>query len=219
MEEGRHRKGDRAAALVKAIRAEIISGRLEPGSRLRQEELAKTYASSRMPVREALRTLNAEGLVHFHPNRGAAVASIDPLELRENYEMREVAEGLAIKLAVPRLSNVQIDKAAAVQDQIDSCDLEQFGSLNKEFHLALYEPCERPRLLAHISGLHDIAERYLRFTLTKFDYITRSSKEHRDLVEACYQRNVDLAVSITSSHIVEAGRTLERFLVGKMGTD
>ena len=176
-------------------------------SRLRQEELAKAYASSRMPVREALRTLNVEGLVQFHPNRGAVVSPVDPFELHENYEMRDVSEGLAIRLAIPQLSNAQIDKAAAIQRQIDSCHIDEFGALNKEFHLTLYEPCRRPRLISHISTLHDIAERYLRFTIMTFNYYSRSSEEHRELVDSCYQRNVDRAVSITSSHIIEAGRT------------
>lgn len=212
--EKKARKGDRAADLAFSIRQAIITGEFEPGSPLRQEELAKTYNASRMPVREALRMLNAEGLIRIYPNRSAVVAPIDALELRENYEMREAAERLAVKLAIPQLSNAQIDAAALIQEQIDACEPGAFGALNKQFHQTLYQPCQRPRLLAHISGLHDIAERYLRFTIAKLGYTELSAREHRDLLEACYQRDLERALAITSAHIVEAGRTLERFLSG-----
>lgn len=209
------RKGDRTELLVTEIRQAIIAGALKPGSTLRQEELARAYSTSRMPIREALRVLAGEGLVQLAPNRGAIVAPIDADELRENFEMREAAELLAMRLALPHLSNAQIDKAAALQDRIASADLPEFGRLNKAFHLTLYAPCERPRLLAHISGLHDVADRYMRFTLARLDYLVKSSDEHRAILDACYRRDTEAALQQTSRHIVEAGRTLERYLLEK----
>lgn len=206
------KKGDRAEQLVEEIRQAIISGALKPGAALRQEELAKTYQSSRMPIREALRTLSAEGLVQLSPNRGGIVAPVDAAELRENVEMREAAEVLAMRVALPHLSNAQIDKATAIQDELARSGLEDFGRLNKAFHLGLYAPANRPRLLAHISGLHDIAERYLRLTLVEFDYISRSSSEHREILEACYRRDTEAAMAATSRHILDAGKTLLDFL-------
>lgn len=205
-------RGDRAQHVVSQIREAIITGKLTPGSALRQEELAANYASSRMPIREALRTLSAEGLVQLIPNRGAVVAPIDVEELRENFEMREAAEVLAIRLAVPHLSNVQIDQAASIQRQIKAAPVQGFGSLNKEFHSTLYAAAGRPRLLAHISALHDIADRYLRFTLLNLDYINRSSDEHEAILDACYRRDIEGAMQLTSAHIVEAGKTLEKYL-------
>jgi len=206
------KRGDRALGLVQRIRQAIIAGDLPPGSALRQEELAATFASSRMPVREALRTLDAEGLVRLIPNRGAIVAPIDADELRENFEMREVSEVLAIRLALPHLSNAQIDRAARIQERIDHCDLAEFGPLNKAFHLTLYEPANRPRLIAHIGGLHDIADRYLRFTLAKLDYADRSAEQHAALLDACYRRDEAAAMALTAQHIVDAGQTLETYL-------
>lgn len=202
------KKGDRAEQLVEEIRQAIISGALKPGAALRQEELAKTHGSSRMPIREALRTLGAEGLVQLLPNRGAIVAPIDPMELLENVEMREAAEVLAMRVALPHLSNAQIDKAAALQEEIEKADLARFGALNKAFHLTLYAPSARPRLLAHIAGLHDIAERYLRLTLVELDYVAKSSDEHAEILDACYRRDAEAAVAATSRHILEAGKTL-----------
>ncbi|WP_193187137.1 GntR family transcriptional regulator [Nisaea sediminum] len=202
------KQGDRAERLAEELRRDIISGALKPGAALRQEELAKSFGSSRMPIREALRTLGAEGLVQLLPNRGAVVSPIDPMELRENVEMREAAETLAMRVALPHLSNAQIDKAAALQEEIARADLGAFGGLNKAFHLTLYAPSSRPRLLAHIAGLHDIAERYLRLTLVELDYVAKSSDEHAEILEACYRRDADAAVAATSRHILEAGKTL-----------
>tara|TARA_E500000305_G_C4019513_1_gene237788 strand:+ start:1192 stop:1851 length:660 start_codon:yes stop_codon:yes gene_type:complete len=206
------KKGDRAERLVEEIRQAIISGALKPGAALRQEELAKTYQSSRMPIREALRTLSAEGLVQLSPNKGGIVAPVDVTELRENVEMREAAEVLAMRVALPHLSNAQIDEAATIQEELARSGLEDFGRLNKAFHLALYAPANRPRLLAHISSLHDIAERYLRLTLVEFDYIFRSSEEHGGILEACYRRDTEAAIAATSRHILDAGETLLAFL-------
>ncbi|MCM2477742.1 GntR family transcriptional regulator [Rhizobium sp. CG5] len=212
MSDEHTKRGDRAQQIQRLIRDAIITGELAPGSALRQEELAKTYASSRMPIREALRLLSAEGLVQLIPNRGGIVAPIDLNDIRENFEMREVSETLAIRLALPHLSNSQIDRAAEIQNQIENCAIEDFGRLNKAFHLTLYEPSNRPRLIAHIGSLHDIADRYLRFTLQQLNYFDRSSADHKAIVEACYKRDQDGAVKLTSSHIFDAGKTLESYL-------
>ena len=206
------KRGARTQHLVDTLRQEIISGHYPPGATLRQEELAEAFAASRMPVREALRTLDAEGLIQLQPNRGAVVAPIDVNELREITEMREAAETLAIRVALPHLSNARIDAAKAIQSEIETAPPEDFGALNKTFHCTLYEPAGRPRLLAHIRGLHDIAERYLRFTLSKLDYVERSSREHEAILNACYRRDTDNAEALTSRHILEAGKALEEFL-------
>jgi DNA-binding GntR family transcriptional regulator len=212
MSQASSKRGDRAQEIESKIREGIISGTYEPGSALRQEELAQQYAASRMPIREALRTLSVEGLVQLVPNKGAVVAPISAAELRENFEMREAAETLAIRLSVPHLSNVQIDEAARIQKEMDTSDVASFGALNKAFHCTLYAPAQRPRLLAHIQSLHDLAERYLRFTLCHFDYQPKSSREHEAILQTCYQRDVKAAEKLTSQHIVGAGKILEEYL-------
>lgn len=212
MTHAQTRRGDRAQHIQSLIRDAIITGELAPGSSLRQDELARTYDSSRMPIREALRTLSVEGLVQLIPNRGAIVAPIEVDDLRENVEMREISETLAIRLSIPQLSNAQIDRAASIQAEIETCDIMKFGALNKSFHLTLYEPAMRPRLVAHIASLHDIAERYLRFTLQQFDYSDRSSADHKAILDACYRRDAAEAVRLTGAHIVDAGTTLEEYL-------
>jgi len=209
---------DRVADLVSHLRQSIITGEIPPGSPLRQEELARFFEASRMPVREALRTLSVEGLVHLRPNRGAIVAPIDPDEMREIAEMREAAEVLAIRLAIPHLSNAQIDAAARIHRQIGDSDGRTFGQMNKAFHMTLYAPSTRPRLLAHISALLDVAERYLQFALVRLDYVGTSAEEHQAILEACYSRDVNAAARLISDHILHAGQALEAYL-RKRGAD
>ncbi len=204
--------GDQVAALVDALRGQIIAGELRPGAPLRQELLADRFATSRMPIREALRILEAEGLVVLIPHKGATVAPLDPVELEEVYEMRVAAEALALRRAIPELSNAQIDRAARIQDRAETSGLIEFGALNKAFHMALYAPCGRPRLLAHIAGLGDVADRYLRFTAGSLDYLDRSHREHREMLDACRRRDEAMAVDVLTRHITEAGQTLLHFL-------
>lgn len=217
MTETRLRKGDAAERLASELRRAVVSGEFQPGEPLRQEELAERFSSSRMPVREALRALDAEGLVRLVPNRGAIVAPIDAREFQENVEMREAAETLAMKLAIPHVSNALLDEAAMIQKDIEASGNADFGYLNKAFHCTLYRPCDRPRLLAHISGLHDIAGRYLTFTLSNLGYSSRSSDEHRLLLKACYDRDAERAVEILRTHIVGAGEALSSFLRDREG--
>jgi DNA-binding GntR family transcriptional regulator len=212
MSKTSRKKGDQAEVLVEAIRSAIIEGRLKPDQALRQEEIAAEFETSRMPVRDALRILNLQGLVRLVPNKGAVVAPIDANELVENTEMREAAELLALGLAIPQLSNAQIDTAAHVQREIEGAELHEFGNLNKRFHMAVYAPCNRPRLLAHISNLHDIAERYMCFALENLDYVQRSTDEHHRLIEACFNRDKASAETVLRSHIADAGKALLTYL-------
>lgn len=207
-----HRPGDQVAALVAELRRDIISGALRPGEALRQESLAERFATSRMPIREALRVLESEGLVVLVPHKGAAVAPLDPTELEEVYEMRIAAETLALRRAIPELSNAQIDRAERIQERAEASGLRDFGALNQAFHMALYAPCGRPRLLAHIAGLNGISDRYLRFTAGRLDYTERSHREHRTLLAACRRRDEAEAVDRLTRHIAEAGQTLLRYL-------
>lgn len=202
------RTGDQAIRVADALREKIVSGELKPGEALRQERLAVLFETSRMPVRDALRLLEAEGLVQMPPNKGAIVAPLDPEEFREVYEMRAALETLALRLAIPELTNSQIDRAAAIQDKAEASDLENFGALNKAFHFALYEPCARPRLLAQIAALNETGDRYLRLAAAQLDYTRRSHQEHRDLLEACRRRDGAEACEILRRHIEAAGEAL-----------
>lgn len=206
------RHGEQALEILEALRADIISGELTAGSLLRQQLLAERFGVSRMPIREALYRLEAEGFISFTPNKGAMVAPVSAADLQEIYEMRVAAETLALRLAVPELTNAQIGRAEDLQAEMEAAPLAELGALNAAFHRTLLLPCARPRLLAHIENLENAADRYLRITIATLDYAGKSHSEHRALLEACRRRDQDAAMNCLRQHIEEGGETLYRHL-------
>lgn len=206
------RTGAEARRIATALREDIIRGVFKSGEALRQERLADMYQASRMPVRDALRGLETQGLVEISPNRGAIVARLDPLEFRELYEMRGALEVLALRLTIPELTNSQLDMIEEIQDEAERSGLRDFGALNKAFHMGLYEPCGRPRLLAQIATLNDMADRYLRVAAIELDYTRRSHREHRALLKACRRRDEASATGCLQDHIAAAGEALFQVL-------
>lgn len=208
--QGRH--GEQALEILEVLREDIVSGRLAGGSLLRQQQLAERFGVSRMPVREALYRLEAEGFISFTPNKGATVAPVSADDLREIYEMRIAAETLALSTALPELTNSQIERAAELQAEMEAAPVSRFGELNAAFHNTLYAPCARPRLLAHVDNLSKAADRYLRVTIGALDYSGKSHREHRELVEACRRRDEAGAADCLTRHIGEAGEALWNLL-------
>lgn len=198
--------------MIVDLKRRILGGELKPGEALRQEEIASLYKVSRMPVREALKGLESLGLVDFIHNKGSFVAKLDYLEFRENFEMRASAETLAIRIAIPEISNRQIQHASQINETLLSCPLEEFGTQNRAFHRALYIPSQRPRLISHIDSLNDIADRYLRFSIGSFNNRDESVYEHNCILDACNERNIEKATDILFSHIMKAGEQLDKSL-------
>jgi DNA-binding GntR family transcriptional regulator len=198
-----------ADQIAAVLREAIAGGTLAPGTALRQDELAARFGFSRMPIRDALRHLEAEGLVAIHPTRGAFVARMDAVEIGEIYAIRELLEGEALRLALPHLTAASLDEAATVLDQIDAePDVGRWGLLNRAFHLALYRPCGNGRLIALIDAQHNVADRYVRLLLSNFDYRARSQAEHRKLLAACRKRETDQASKWLARHLREGSKTL-----------
>lgn len=211
------RPGDQARVIADALREEIVAHRAEAGAVLRQERLAERFGTSRMPVREALRMLEAEGLVVFVPNRGAAVAPLDAAEWEEVCEMRAALEPLALARALPHLTDARIAEVEAVQGELEGAALAAFGALDTRFHLTLYAPCARPRLLRQIAVLGAAADRYLRLAAGPIEHAARSHAEHRALLDACRARDEGRAVALLTAHIEAAGRALSDWLAERRG--
>jgi DNA-binding GntR family transcriptional regulator len=190
---------DRIAAI---LREAIAAGALAAGTALRQDELAARFGFSRMPIRDALRLLEAEGIVSIHPTRGAFVAPMDATEIGEIFALRELLEREALRLAVPKLTNADLDRAGAILDRLDAePDVGRWGALNRDFHLALYRPCGNARLIELIEAQHRAADRYVRVLLASLDYRTRSQHEHRKLLAACRKRSAEKGLSWLSRHL------------------
>ncbi|QBK30160.1 GntR family transcriptional regulator [Roseitalea porphyridii] len=197
-------RGAQAGEIAARLRDEIVSGAIEGGARLGQDALAARFSVSRMPVREALRLLEAQGLVDVPPNRSAIVARLSRDDLVDIFDMRACAEPLALGLALPHLTNAQIDRAAEIQREIENAPLDRFGDLNAEFHRTLHAPCGRPRLLAHIESLNALADRYLRLAIGTMDHQGPSDDEHHALLEACRARDEASARAVLTAHIMRA---------------
>lgn len=147
--------------IAESLRDEILRGVIPPGAPLRQEELADRFAVSRIPVRDALLRLEAQGLVHVYPNRGAFVISLSADEVREIFEMRLLLEGDMLERAVPRMSADdwrRIDAAHA--ESVRTAGTDEWVEGDWRLHRALYEPATRPRQLATIEQLRSTVARY-----------------------------------------------------------
>ncbi len=205
--------------IADALREAIIQGIFKEEQSLRQDEIAKQFGVSRIPVREALRQLEAEGLVKFYNNRGAVVSGLSPREAQEICEIRIALESMAIKLAIPNLQEVDLEKAQSILNAtVTETDIALLGKLNWEFHSTLYAPAQRMRLLNMINNLHLSIERYVRLQMVKMNYLERSHKEHHLLLDACRNRDTSTAVRLLKRHINTAAKELVAYLEQKYKT-
>ncbi len=195
---------DHVAEIVNQLRSEILTGVLKPDLPLKQESIAARFQVSRMPVREALRQLEMMGFVTVNQNRRTHVAPTSQADFLEIYDMRIAAEVLAIRSAMPHLTNAQIDKASGFHAKILAGQTEDFGSLNTALHMALYEPSARPRLLGHIQNLGEAADRYTFMCSVDQAFRDKSNAEHAALIDACYARDEDAAAQCLETHIRDA---------------
>jgi DNA-binding GntR family transcriptional regulator len=194
----------RVADLVRDIRDEIVKGTIGPGETLVQEDLASRFGVSRMPVREALKHLQMLGFVTVEDNKRARVAALSREDFIEIYDMRESAEALAIRCAIPHLTNAQIETAGEIQDRIETVEPKAYGVLNMAFHMALYRPSGRPRLLHHVEMLFNAADRYVAMVSAGPDLKSKANAEHRALLDHCRARDIAAAESCVKSHIGDA---------------
>jgi DNA-binding GntR family transcriptional regulator len=173
--------------VYKEIRKRILSGAYGPGFRVVIDGLAREFEVSALPVREAIRRLEAEGLVVYRANAGAQVAPADPALFEEEMTVLAVLEGFATALAAPRIGANDVKRLAEITDRmdeaLDALDPLEFGRLNGEFHSAIYERCPNASL---VDLLHDVARRLDAIRQTVFLQIpyrgAASIEEHRELI-------------------------------------
>jgi DNA-binding GntR family transcriptional regulator len=179
VEQSAERSQTRADAIADALRKAVLEGVLKDGTVLRQADLAAKFRVSRIPIREALLKLQADGLVEAQPRRGTVVTSLDADDFAEILEMRAALEPLALKLALPRMKVEDLAAAARIladaeqhitgPGRADASGRTEFetrwGDLNWAFHRALYAPAARRRLLDTIENLHLLFARHLRLRI------------------------------------------------------
>ena len=200
-------------SLVDRLRHDILRGGFEPGLPLRQDEIAARCGVSKIPVREALLQLVAEGLVVLQPNRGFTVAGLQPQEAEEILEIRAVLECQAMRDAMPKMTDADVGRAAVILDQAEATDaLDRWSDLNWEFHATLYAPAKRKRLLDLIRQVSNPTDRYIRVLISNANYRGRAEREHRAILSACDVRNAEAAAALLDQHIRQTGVLLAAFL-------
>lgn len=198
-----------SAHIAQVLADRIISGVLAPGSRLRQDHLAEEFGASHVPVREAFRTLEAQGLIVSEPRRGVRVSHIDPGIVLEVTEMRAALEGLALHHALPHLSAGDLDAARRALVEGEASDqITDWEAANRRFHLAITAPCGMSRLMAAIRDLHQSDARFLFATWKELDWQPRSATEHRAILNALKRGDGHGARELLEAHIREAGKAL-----------
>lgn len=186
------------------LRQEILNGDIKPGERIRQEEVAERLGGSRLPVREALRMLELEGLTENLVNRGARVPLLDMHQVDLLYQMRERLEPLALVESLPVLTSDEFQRLAALQDQIENnTDLTEFIDLDREFHMLTYAGCAIEQLNASIVRLWNCTQHYRRSFMLVSGQLRRwvVNAEHRLILDAIERRDPVDAERYLSGHV------------------
>ena len=203
-----------AAEIARALALRIVSGEIGPNDRLRQDHVANEFGVSHVPVREAFRRLEAQGLVINEPRRGVKVAALDPAQVLEVAAMRAALEALALKHAMPNMTVADLATARELAlDMACDDDIAALEATNRRFHETLIRPCAMPRLLASIADLHQASARHLFYTLRQLDYKPHSDEGHVAILDAILENHADDACALLTEHILAAGRALAVALV------
>jgi len=186
------------------LRTAILGGALGPGDRVRQEDIAQQLGASRLPVREALQMLAAEGLIENEPNKGARVPRLGMHEVDVMYRMREHLEPLALAESLPELDDSDLQELLVIQDEIEAdTDVGYFLELDRKFHLLTYSGCRIEQLNTAVHRLWNSTQHYRR----AFVQISGPSRmwvvnaEHRLLIDAIFRRDEIDAGRFLAGHI------------------
>lgn len=201
------------------LHQDIVAGKLRPGQRIIISDLAKEFGVSEIPVREAIRSLESAGLIHFTPHVGAVVNTIDENEFLEIYLIRIELEALATRLAVPHIGDSILTRLnrciRKAQTAVRSNKHEQLGPLNREFHMLIYQASPYHLMFRMIDDLWN------RFELMQsvFDYVPARAApswiEHQKILEAIQNRNASLAGRLVKGQKLRTMKALKNFFKKK----
>lgn len=214
--EGRRRPPTAQQFVLGELRRAITTGRLRPGAPIRQDTLADELGVSRVPLREALKTLQGEGLVTYHAHRGYFVEELSLDDLREVYRIREILEAEAVRQAVRHLTDEDLDVLEKAQLEVERAeaagDILQMTEANRTFHMTLYEYAGMPRLTRLIGSLWDATDAYRSIYYGDGGNRSRVVAEHRATLQALRRRDADAAVEILDEHRARAVAALESLM-------
>lgn len=202
-------------AVYQQLRAMLGSGQLKPGDALRQEPLAQMLGVSRVPLREALRRLEAEGLVGLRDRRGYSVIALDREEIEEVFRIRVEVEGRAGYLATKRRTAEDVTEVKTYLDLLDRLDLKSdpggvasWASYNRMFHNALLGPCGSRPLLRVLNTLRDQVEHYIRVEVLMTGNVKEAQREHRNLLALYKKGAADAVAELCREHCRNSAQRL-----------
>ena len=199
------------------LRAGIIEGKHQPGTRIKEQEIAASAGVSRTPVREALRRLEAEGLLRFVPDKGAVVSSWSDQDAEDIFELRAMLESYGARLAARKITAGQLKELRQLAEQQVSEArlrkagfLERIADLNDHFHEALHAAASSQRLRSTLSNLASAPLVLQTFRDYEDEDLSRSAHHHLEMVEAIEAGDGEWAASVMHSHVMAARRAFRK---------
>lgn len=199
------------------IKEDILSGVLKSGEPLRQSILAEKYQISRIPIREALLQLEAQGLVKVVAHKGAIVSEISIQEIDELFNLRAILEPYILEFAIPNMDKNCFHDCNSILLKLenalkDKTKVEKWSDFNLQFHHRLYSPSKLHHTLDLVNTLNTRCDRYIRMQLLYTDGIDKAEEEHRELLRLCQTKNTKKASKYLSKHILSASNAIKQFL-------
>jgi len=214
----------RTQLVVEILRERILSGEIVAGQALRQAALAEDLNVSRIPVREALLQLEAEGLVSFEPHKGASATELNISQVDELFELRAMIEGALLAASLVNITDEALAQATDILAKLDSAlgkenAANTWSELNSEFHNCLYSGANRPQTADLVNILNKNADRYIRMHLLWAGGISKAGPEHAELLAFCQARDTDNAVAKLKQHILSSRDEIKAFLSQREATN
>ncbi|MGW9440497.1 MULTISPECIES: GntR family transcriptional regulator [unclassified Streptomyces] len=202
--------------VLEELRRAITTGELKPGDQIRQDALAARFEVSRVPLREALKALEAEGLVVHHIHRGYFVAELSLGDLEEIYRIRELLETEAVRLAAVRMPEGTVGALEGIQREVERAaadgDVPAMAAANRLFHFTLIEASGMPRLVRLIATLWDATDAYRSLYYADAPHRKLAVREHRAVISALRHGDEEAAVRRLDEHRAHAVAALREVL-------
>lgn len=201
-----------------AIRDAIIEGRVKPGERLAEPDVAKTLGVSRTPLREAFFQLESEGFVVVTPRKGAVVSELSEKDANETYTIKGTLEALAAELACGNLTEELLKELSELNERMEKAvdgqrqDMKKFLQLNSRFHQLIYDACGNEKLSKLIATLRQQTLRYNYVYISRLSHPEESVKEHAAIIKAFKKRDRAAAYELTKKHSENARQAICTFI-------
>lgn len=191
--------------LFSNLRKDILQGKLRQGVKLTEQQICNEYKVSRTPVREAFKQLEAEGFIETIPNRGAFVVGFSPQDIADMYELRKSYEVLAVKWAIERITNEELEKIEEAFEFMEFYtkrnDIDKMLNINSNFHQLIYT-ASRNKMLKHILSSYQMYIKYSRPSASYGkNYLQVVLEEHRKIYNAFMARDKEAAIEAITNHM------------------